>query len=244
MRRLLLAAALLATSSSASAGGADQYGGFQQFADEASMKPFARDLGGILGAATFHGARPLGFSGFDVGARFGGQFYPSKGNKILRNNGVRLFGLPWVQAEIGLPFKLDGFIRGVSWQGLTIAGGGVRWGLYSYSDKPWAPHLLLSGVGHSVVHQHFSASHFGGSLVLSSGVPVFVPFVGAGVDRTRVVARTSTLDPSLNGRVFSTTEARFTAGFRVKPYQFTYINLAYFLAHGQSGAEGGLGLRF
>lgn len=243
MKTWLLAVLLLAPSA-ARAAGADQYGGFEQFADEGSLKPFTRDLGGILGAATFHSGRPLGFSGFDIGARFGGQFYPSKGNNILRNNGVRLFGLPWVQAEIGLPFKLDGFIRGVSWQGLSIAGGGLRWGLYSYSDKAWAPHLLLSAVGHSVVHQNFSASHFGGNLVLSSGNAVFNPFVGAGVDRTRLVVRNSTADPAVIGRAVSTTEGRYTAGFRVKPYQFTYFTLAYFLAHGQSGAEGGLGLRF
>src|SRR4051812_8740561 len=109
MRLLLLAAALLAAAAPAFAG-ADQYGAFEQFADEGSLKPFTRDLGGVLGAATFNSGRPLGFSGFDVGARFGGQFYPSKGDNILRNKGVRLFGLPWVQAEIGLPFKLDGFI--------------------------------------------------------------------------------------------------------------------------------------
>ncbi len=241
MRLAFLLAALLAC---VPASAEDQYGGFQQYADEGSMKPFARDLGGVLGAATFQGGRPLGFSGFDVGARFGGQFYPSKGNNILRNNGVRLFGLPWVQAEIGLPFKLDGFIRGVSWQGLTIAGGGMRWGVYSTSDKPWAPHLLASVVAHSVVHQHFSASHAGANLVLSAGNAVFNPYVGAGVDRTRLVPRNSTADPTVIGKVYTTTEARFTTGFRVKPYQFTYITLAYFHAHGQSGAEGGLGLRF
>ena len=95
-----------------------------------------------------------------------------------------------------------------------------------------------------MVHQHFSASHAGANLVLSSGIPVFTPFIGAGIDRTRLVARSSTLDTSVIGRVYSTAEGRFTAGFRVKPYQFTYFTLAYFLAHGQSGAEGGLGLRF
>lgn len=242
MRAFLLAAALLAPAPALA--GADQYGAFEQFADQGSLKPFTRDLGGILGAATFHSGRPLGFSGFDMGARFGGQFYPSKGNKILRNDGARLFGVPWVQAEIGLPFKLDGFIRGISWQGLTIAGGGLRWGIYTPSDTPWSPHLLVSGVGHSVVHQHFSASHFGANLVFSAGIPVFTPFVGAGIDRTRLVARNSTADPTVIGRVYTTAEGRYTAGFRVRPYQFTYFTLAYFLAHGQSGAEGGLGLRF
>jgi len=86
MKRLALAAAVLLSSSSAFAG-ADQFGGFARYADEGSLKPFARDLGGVLGAATFQSGRSLGLTGFDVGARFGAQFYPSKGNNILRNNG-------------------------------------------------------------------------------------------------------------------------------------------------------------
>ena len=56
--------------------GADVYDGFANFADSGSLKPFARDLGDILGSATFHGGRPLGFSGFDVSARVGAQFEP------------------------------------------------------------------------------------------------------------------------------------------------------------------------
>lgn len=243
MRAILAAACLILLGLPVHAS-SDQYGGFEQYADEGSLKPFARDLGGILGAATFHSGRSLGFSGFDVGARFGGQFYPSKGDQILRKKGVRLFGLPWVQAEIGLPFKLDGFIRGISYQGLTISGGGVRWGIYSASDKPWAPQILASAVGHSVVHRAFSASHFGANLVCSAGTPLLAPFVGAGFDRTRLVVRASTLDPALNGRAVTTFEGRYTAGMRLNIFQFTYLSLAYTLAHGQSGAEAGLGVRF
>lgn len=243
MRAFLAVVAVILLAIPAKAG-SDQYGGFEQYADEGSLKPFTRDLGGILGAATFHNGRPLGFSGFDVGARFGGQFHPSAGNQILRKRGVHAFGLPWVQAEIGLPFKLDGFIRGISYQGLTIAGGGLRWGIYSASDKPWAPQLLVSAVGHSVVHRAFSASHFGANLVCSAGTPVFAPFIGAGFDRTRLVVRASTLDSTLNGREVTTFEGRYTAGMRLKPFQFTYISLAYTMAHGQSGAEAGLGVRF
>lgn len=243
MKRLSLVASALLAASSAFAG-ADQYGGFARYADEGSRKPFARDLGGVLGAATFQSGRSLGLTGFDVGARFGGQFYPSKDNRILINNGVRIFGLPWVQAEVGMPFKLSGFIRGISYQGLTIAGGGLRYGLYAVSDKPWSPQLLVSVVGHSVVHQDFSASHLGTSLVCSAGTPFFAPYVGAGFDRMRLVVRQSTLDPTLNGSEVSTLESRFTGGVRLTPYQFTYLSLAYTLAHGQSGAEAGVGVRF
>jgi hypothetical protein len=244
MKRLALAAAVLLAASAPAFAGADQYGGFARYADEGSLKPFARDLGGILGAATFQSGRSLGLTGFDIGARFGAQFYPSKGNSILRNGGVRVFGLPWAQAEVGMPFKISGFIRGISYQGLTIAGGGLRYGLYATSDKPWAPQVLISAVAHSVVHTDFSASHAGASLVCSAGTPFFAPYAGVGFDRTRLVVRQSNLDPTLNGRVVNTLESRFTLGMRLTPYQFTYLSLAATMAHGQAGAEAGLGVRF
>lgn len=228
----------------ASAAAADQYSGFQRFADQGSLKPFARDLGGILGSATFHSGRPLGFSGFDLGAHGGMQFLPEKGDTILRNNGVKEFGVPWVQAEIGMPFKFDGFVRGISYQGLTIAGGGLRYGLLKVSDAPWTPQLLISAVGHSVVHQYFSASHFGASLVGSMGTTVFTPYAGAGFDRTRVLVRSSKADPSIEGQTFTTTEPRFTAGVNLRPWPFFYVNLAGNFVHGQPGAEGGAGVRF
>jgi hypothetical protein len=243
--KAILSAVLLAAACAAPAHAlADPYAGFEQYADAASLKPFTRDLGGLLGAGSFHNGRSLGFSGFDVGARYGTQFYPSKGNNIMRAGGVRNFGLPWVQAEIGMPFKIDGFIRGISYQGLTVAGGGLRYGLYSPSDKPWTPQVLLSGVGHSVVHENFSATHFGADIVCSAGTPSFLPYLGAGFDRTRLVVRSSKLDPALNGTDVTTLGSRFTAGVRLKPYQFVYLSLAYMLAHGQSGAETGLGVRF
>ena len=244
MKRLALAAAVLLAAASSAFAGAHQFGGIPPYADEGSLKPFARDLGGVLGAATFQSGRSLGLTGFDVGVRFGGQAYPSKGNNILRNNGVRAFGLPWVQAEVGMPFKISGFIRGISYQGLTIAGGGLRYGLYAQSDKPWAPQVLVSAVAHSVVHTDFSASHAGANLVASAGRPKWAPYAGVGFDRTRLVVRQSTLDPLLNGRVVNTFESRFTLGVRLTPYQFTYLSLAGTMAHGQPGAEAGLGVRF
>ncbi|MBI5630177.1 MAG: hypothetical protein HY921_04745 [Elusimicrobia bacterium] len=242
MNRKIICAALLLISTPAL--WADQYGAFQRLADSGSLKPFARDLGGVLGSATFHSGRSLGFSGFDIGARGSMQFKPDRNDLILRNNGVTVFGLPWVQAEVGMPFKVDGFVRGISYQGLTIAGGGLRYGLLKVSDTPWAPQVLVSGVGHSVVHQHFSASHLGASLVASMGTPQFVPYMGAGCDRTRLVVRSSTLDPTLNGAVATTLETRFTAGMTFKPWHFFYANLAYTVAHGQGGLEGGFGVRF
>lgn len=222
---------------------ADQYGGFEQYADAGSLKPFARDLGGVLGAASFHSGRSLGFSGFDVGLKGGVQFRPERQDRILRSRGVKMFGFPWVQAEIGMPF-IDGFVRGMSFEGLTVAGGGLRYSLRKVSDVAWTPQLLVSGVAHSVVHQHFSASHVGGSLVVSMGTAKFVPYLGAGVDRTRLVVRSSLADPTLNGNTVTTVGSRFTAGMRLRFWTFVYLNAAGTLLHGQPGAEVGAGVRF
>ncbi len=224
--------------------GGDQFGLFKQYVTQASLKPFTRDLGGILGSAAFHNGRSLGFSGFDIGVHGGIQLRPERGNEILRRSGVGAFGLPWVQAEIGMPFRFDGLIRGISFQGLTIAGGGLRYGLLKVSDRPLTPQLLLSTVAHSVAHKDFSASHIGASLVASVGVPMATPYIGLGLDRTRVVVRAADTDPSLVGAVTSTLESHFTAGVSVRPYPFVYVQGAFTLAHGQPGFDTGFGIRF
>lgn len=223
---------------------ADQYGAFQEYATQSSVKPFAKDLGGLLGSATYHQGRSLGFSGYDAGGRVGAQFSPEGGNTILRNKGVRTFMLPWIQAEVGMPFRLDGFVRGMSYQGLTIVGGGLRYGLLKISDKPWSPQLLVSGVAHAVVHTYFSASHTGGSLVFSIGTPHFTPYVGGGFDRTVLVVRSSLADPTLNGDQIVALESRFSGGLQFRPWTFIYINAAYVYMHRHPGLEGGLGIRF
>ncbi|MFA6093558.1 MAG: hypothetical protein WC986_11470 [Elusimicrobiota bacterium] len=255
---ILLSAACLLTGMSAFA--REQFGAFKESVDRDSLRPFTRDLGGILGAASFHSGRPLGFSGFDAGVHGGVQFRPETGDKVLRAAGRGVFGLPWAQGEIGMPFRIDGFIRGVSFQGLTIAGGGLRWGVTKINDKLYAPNLLVSGLAHSVVHKDFSASHFGANLVASINVPLTAapaesaqtskqrptaaPYLGMGVDRTSVVVRAADADPSLVGENVVTLASRFTAGLTIRPWPFFYLQLAYTNAHGQSGMDSGLGLRF
>jgi hypothetical protein len=220
------------------------------YANSGSLKPFARDLGDLLGSATFHSGRPLGFSGFDMGVHEGFQLRPDPHDDILRRtSGTGPFGLPWVQAEIGLPFRLDGFIRGINYQGMTVAGGGLRYGIFKVSDQPWSPQILLASSAHSVSANDFSANHFSFNLVGSLNFPVFTPYIGAGIDRTRVTVLTidqtrNSQNISLIGATATTLESRFTAGVTVRPYPFTYLQGAYTMAHGEPGFDMGLGVRF
>lgn len=242
IRPIVIAVLLVLTAGAAQA--RDQFGGFKEYIDRGSLRPFTRDLGGILGSASFHSGRSLGISGFDVGVHGGMQFKPEADDKVLRGAGQHLFGLPWAQGEIGMPFGIDGFIRGVSYQGLTIAGGGLRWGITKGNDKPWDPNLLVSALAHSVTHTDFSASHASANLVASVNAPYATPYIGVGFDRTRVVVRSSSIDPALAGEAVVTFEGRVTAGVTVRPWKFIYAQAAYTNAHGQHGADVGLGLRF
>lgn len=248
---VVLAAALCASAH------ADQYGGFQQFADRGSLKPFARDLGSVMGSSSFHSGRPLGFSGFDVGFRGGMLFHPEKRDKVLRDNGIKGFGLPWVQAEVGLPYRWDVFIRAASFEGLTVSGGGLRWGIFKGGDKPWAFQLLVSGLGHAFVHTHFSGVHAGANIVASTGNEYVVFYTGPGFDWVRLVARSASpaaiVDSFAAGETVRTFEYRYTAGFKLKPFAavtsnkllpYLYLSAGYILTHGESGAESALGIRF
>ncbi len=253
MTRSILAALL--TVACAAPAAADQYGGFQQFSDRGSLKPFARDLGGILGSGTFHSGRNLGFTGWELGFRGAMQFSPEKNDLILRRNGVRGFGLPWVQVDVGVPLRFDVFVRGVSYEGLAVSGGGLRWGIVKDPEKPhpWTFHLLAAGVAHSFVHQHFSGVHAGINLAGSMKNNWLTLFAGPGFDWTRLVARNSTLDTTLAGETVRTIESRFTVGAKIKPFAaittpkwlpYLYLSAAYLLMHGSHGAESSFGIRF
>lgn len=236
---------LLGTASAAPAAAQDQFGGFSEHIDRGSMKPFARDLGAVLGAATFHSGRSLGFSGFDVGVRSGLMFSPDRDNRALRGRGVSVFGIPFFQAEIGLPFSLDGFIRGISFQGVTIAGGGLRYALVKASDKALKPQFLVSWSGHSVAHKDFSASHFGLNLVTSVQYKVLNPYLGVGFDRTRVVVRAvPRQDATMQGLEEAVLVPRATLGFSARPKPYLYLHGALAYTNRNAGVDTGVGIRF
>ncbi len=240
MKRLALLAAAIASLPWMCS--ATQFGGFYGAAAQGNLKPFALDLGGLLGSDTFHTGRVLGFSGFDLGEHAAVQFSPDKADAVMRANGNHPIVLPWTQAEIGLPLKIDGFVRGTSFDGMTAVGGGLRYGLLKVTDRPWKPKLLAIVDGNEAGTQWFTANHVGASLVGSIGNQTFTPYLGIGVDRTSVsVTSAASVAAGTSARAVG---SRLTAGLQYRPWTFLYTDAAYILLHGESGAEASLGLRF
>jgi hypothetical protein len=206
----------------------------------AALKPFARDLGGLLGSGSNQTARPLGFAGFDIGVRGASQFNPSSGNSVLKKN--NLFGLGLVQAEIGMPYRIDGFVRGGAFEGVAVAGGGLRYGLWNLSDEKYKINAMLVGMANMATHRYFNAVHFNAGLLVSINVPVVAPFIGVAYDMTRLQAQ-GVDDVSLAGKKISVAAARFTAGIRVK-IKLGYLAGGITYTHARSLANASAGFRF
>lgn len=221
-----------------------------------NVRPFTKDLGGMIGSGTYTTGRILGWGGFQIGPRAGMLFKMSKGHGSTKaeqdhtalgdRHDVGSIVSPWLQADIGMPFRIDGFIRASSSQGLTIAGGGLRWGVTRPSEELGSLQPMLVLAAHSASAQDFSATHYNASLVLSMKFKYFVPYVGGGVDYTTlnigngVGAQAAELR---GGREHAAT-ARATAGFNFKLPSYMDLSLAANYAHYGMGAEASLSLRF
>lgn len=223
---------------------ADPYADFQTRARAENLKPFALDLGGVLGGASAHTGRTLGMPGFWAGAVGAVQLRPDRDNRILRDGGVKAFGIPLIEAGVGLPLKIDLIVHGISAMGVTVYGGGVRYGLYRTDlVDTFLPNVSISAFGDKVIHKHFSASHGAVNAAATWNLPIVKPFFVAGFDVTEVKIG-ATAVPGLSGSKATARGSRFAAGVDLHPFPFVSLRAAYALRHAIPGFDLGLGVQF
>ncbi len=150
---------------------------------------------------------------------------------------------PWLQADIGLPFRIDGFIRASSYEGMTIAGGGLRWGITQPNEMLGSLQPMLVVAAHSASARDFSASHYNASLVLSMKIKYFVPYIGGGVDYTTLHVNSVAATALAGKREYAAT-ARATVGMNFKLPSYLDLSLAANYAYYGLGAEASLSVRF
>lgn len=214
-------------------------------ATPADLKPFTRDIGGLLGSGTLQTARVLGFGGFDLGVRSVTQLEPEDKDGILEKN--HPFSLGWVQAQIGGPLCIDGFIRAGSYDGIAMAGGGLKYGFSKPVDEPYRGQIMLVGMGNMATHRYFYITQFSASLLYSINVPVVSPFFSYGFDNTRLTVQSGMADTTLVDKSFYAMEQRYTFGLRAKfkvGYASYYLSCGVTRTHGRNLVVAGTGLRF
>lgn len=241
------AAILVALAALAPSAGATPFGDFRNLATSGTLKPFALDLGGVLGGAAFHSGRVLGLPGFDVGVVGTFQSRPDKEDVILRDAGVQRFAVPMVQAEVGLPLNFDLIVHGITGQGARIFGGGIRYGIHKSGILSILPDVAVSAFGDKINHTYFGATHYSLNAVASFNLPVVHPYAGLGWDYTKVTVG----DAAIAGLVGTTATARgtrLTAGLDMNviplPLLKVRVHAAYTVLHGLPGLDLGAGVRF
>ena len=85
IKKILFGFSVVFISLRAAYAGSGTYADFPK-AEASDLRPFARDLGGLLGSGTNQTARVLGFGGFDLSVRSVVQFEPEKEDGILKKN--------------------------------------------------------------------------------------------------------------------------------------------------------------
>lgn len=251
-KTVLLLVALLACSVTASA--RNTWDDFSANVTPQNVRTFTKDLGGLIGSGTYTTGRILGWGGFQIGPRASmvfkmseasGASYDDRQKTALGDREeVGSVVYPWLQADIGMPFRIDGFIRASSYEGLTIAGGGLRWGITRPSEMlgSFQPMLVVSA--HSASARDFSAAHYNASLVLSMKFKYFVPYIGGGVDYTTLNILQADNFVDMEGEREYATTARATVGFNFKLPSYLDLSLAANYAYYGIGAEASLSFRF
>lgn len=228
----------------ASSAHADPFADFKTRAQSDLIKPFALDLGGVIGGASAHTGRALGLPGFWAGVVASVQLRPDNNNRILRDSGVKAFGVPLLEAGVGLPFKIDVIVHGSSGGGASIYGGGLRYGLYRTSlIDSFLPNVSISAFADKVNHRYFSASHNALNAVATWNLPIIKPFFLAGFDATTVTVGAATT-PGVVGLKASARGSRFSIGVDAHPLPLISLRGAYTLRHGVPGFDLGLGAQF
>ena len=241
MKKLVLFICLITCSFALNAKELD-FDDFSTYATAQNVRPFAKDISGLLGSSSFTTGRILGWGGFQLSARGVYMPRPNKHNTAFGRNDAGKF-MPLIQGEIGLPFRLDGFIRATAWDGLTIAGGGLKWGIIKPTEILYTFQPMVIVMAQNGVHRDFSLTQYSASLAVSFKTPYVVPYIGGGVDYTRFAVESAD-DTSLIGRREFVTTPKGVVGVNFKLPSYLDLSVAANYNHYGLGAEASLGVRF
>ena len=218
---------------------------FRDILKEQYMKPFARDIGGLIGASDFHGGKTAGFPGFDISIYGSVQVEPESDNEILNANGVDIFGVPIVAVTVGLPYNLEVTARGVGYAGVTLIGGGIKYGLFQGKMFGLLPKIKVGAYYDVFDHDYLKMTHWSIFASASFNLPIIKPYFGIGMDQTQLETKVISVDAlTLPGTTVTVTEPRFTAGVNLTVFPMIHIFGAYNWLHGNTGFQVGAGIGF
>ncbi|RMF66676.1 MAG: hypothetical protein D6743_05985 [Calditrichaeota bacterium] len=212
----------------------------------------------LVGGGMFHTADLHSVAGLDIGLRGVVAKVPDKFKNLPVFSQENYLGLAFLHASFGLPGNLELFgrffyfpigsdqdlsatpPRADSRGGITLIGGGLRYGLL---QLPALPKVMVMGAYHAVlVPDEFdfgtvSTVSFKG--VVSQSLPLLTIYAGGGVDITSLKLS----DQFLGGDRFNKADPHLTIGAEIKPFPLVHVEAAYNIREFNS-FDLGLGLSF
>lgn len=208
--------------------------------DLKSAKYFAGDIGAVMSGGLSYTGRSLGFSGFDVGYRTIYQLKPSR--KAAFMPAKRAFGLNFIQAEIGMPYRIDAFVRAGFGEDVTVIGGGIKYGIWKIKDGLYKTNGIVYVASHMANNPNFYAIGNAIGVTFSINCGDIRPFVTLGYNSTRLTVQNS-YDASLVNKNFYAFRENIGGGLRLK-VKWVNLSAAYSYSGGNDLLHGAFTLRF
>lgn len=211
---------------------------------ELEVEGILKFFGAVVGQGLYHTADLHNTGGLDVGLRGVVANVPDEFEGLPVFIDEERIGLAFLHGSLGLPgnFELMGrffyFPLGSdvdlnlsppraadSRGGVTLIGGGVKYGLL---QMPGAPKIMVMGAYHALLVP--SEFDFGtvGTLsfkgVVSHSLPILAVYAGAGVDITSLKVNDDVPIQDFGGERFTETELHYTVGAQVKPLPLVHVN--------------------
>jgi len=214
--------------------------------NQTALNAFAKDVGSLMGGASFHQGKALGFPlGIDVGVHGVGIVLQDK-DAILRDDHANA-GAGWVQAEVGLPANINLIARGGKFDDAKMYGGGLRVGLFT-PPVPLLPAVSVSALYDKLNHDYVDAHTWSANAVVSVDVPFIHPYLGVGWDHTNLKPTDRAFNEAPTGTSrdlnASVSGYRGEIGVNISVIPFTYLTLAAGLTNSKAMYHAGLGAKF
>jgi len=227
---------------------------------DSPMKALTKDIGSVLAGNMFHSGRNIGtfvvgIPKFEIGVAVAGALKPNKDNIILKqgfgsagNPKDQMFGIPFAQVGLGLPYSIDVILRGApKYQGISLFGGAIRYCILKKSFAVTSLGLSAMYSYNSLKFDTFKANVSSLAGIFSVKVPFVEPYIGLAMDSTTL--ETQFTPAALQGLVSpklkaTTSEPRIVAGLTFSTIPLTYVNVAGTKLNDHLGVDVGLGLKF
>jgi len=154
----------------------------------------------------------------------------------------RAFGMNYIQVEIGMPYRIDAFIRSGFGDRLAVVGGGIKYGLWKIRDEMYQINGLVLLDSHMANNNNFYAIQYGANVIFSMNCGIIRPYIVGGFDSTRLKIQNA-LDTAIVNKNFYETRGKVGAGLRFK---MKWVNIAasYNYSDGNDLLDGAFSIRF